>query len=260
MATILGSLGDDTLLGEAGTDHIAAGAGNDLILGDGWNGPHPAIYPAPPPGTPVAGNAIDAGAGNDTVYGGYGADTVAGGEGDDLITGWGVLAAGNAFAEAYARDADRGDVLHGDGGNDTLLGGGGNDALDGGGGDDVLVGGVGADTLRGGEGHDVFVFGGLDARARLPVYDTQGDVVADFTAGEDRLDLSQFAHRAPGAATDVLADTDFTDPAHLQVRSVIDGANTLVEIHIPGSASLGVDARITLLGQHHLTAADVLFA
>ncbi|MDO9707074.1 M10 family metallopeptidase C-terminal domain-containing protein [Paracraurococcus lichenis] len=257
MTSITGTIGDDTLDGTAAGDSIQAGAGNDLIRGDGLAGPHPAIYPDPTTGPAPEGNAIGAGAGDDTVFGGYGADTVHGGTGDDLILGWGVLTGGSAYAEAYARDADRGDLLRGDAGADTICGGGGYDLLDGGDGDDVLDGGVGADTLIGGAGADIFVFGATDARARLPVFDTQGDVIADFTEGQDRLDLSAFAHRVPAAPTDVLADTAFTDPTHLQVRSIVQGANTHVEIHLPGYAT---DQVITLLGQHHLSAADVIFA
>jgi Ca2+-binding RTX toxin-like protein len=259
MAYLPGSLGNDTILGTAATDTIRAGAGHDLILGDGRDGPQPAIYPDPSGGPAPLGNDIDAGGGNDTVQSGYGADTVHGGAGDDLIQGWGVLADSTPYREAYARDADRGDVLHGDAGQDTIRAGGGNDQLDGGDGNDVLEGGTGADTLTGGAGADIFVFGALDARARLPVYDTQGDVVTDFQDGVDRLDLSQFAHRLPSVPTDVLADGNFTDLTHLQVRSTIVDGNTKVEIHLP-STSFGVDKSITLLGQHHLTAAEVIWA
>jgi Ca2+-binding RTX toxin-like protein len=260
MPLLTGTTGADTILGTAAADGIRAGAGNDLIYGDGLDGPHPAIFPDPAGGAAPQGNTITAGAGNDTAFAGYGADTVQGGAGDDLIQGWGVLAQASLYRDAYARDADGGDRLRGNAGNDTLRGGGGNDVLAGGDDDDVLDGGTGADTLHGGAGADRFVFGALDARARVPVYDTQGDVVADFQGGIDRLDLSAFAHRLPGVATDVLADTGFTDLTHLQVRSVIAGADTRIEIHLPGSGSLGVDAAIILAGQHHLAAADVLFA
>ncbi|MCB4824425.1 calcium-binding protein [Roseicella aerolata] len=260
MAFLPGTRRNDTLHGTADGDCILAGAGHDLILGDGPDGPRPAIFPEPPSGPAPKGNMIGAGAGNDTVYAGYGADMVHGGHGDDLLLGWGVLASGSSHAEAYARDADGSDILFGGAGADTIRGGGGNDLLAGGAGDDRLEGGVGADTLIGGAGADVFVFGALDARARIMTYDTPGDVIVDFTPGEDRLDLSAFAACLPGVPVDVLAETGFTDPARLQVRSVFDGSNTQVEIHLPGSASLGVDARITLLGEHHLTARDVIFA
>jgi Ca2+-binding RTX toxin-like protein len=246
--------------GTVGADTLRGTVGHDLIRGDGPDGPHAPIFRDPVGGPAPLGNAIDAGAGNDTVLAGYGADRVHGGDGDDLLQGWGVLAQPDLYRDAYARDADGNDILRGGAGNDTIRGGGGLDLLDGGDGHDVLEGGTGEDTLLGGAGADRFVFGALDARARVPVYDTQGDVVADFQDGIDHLDLAAFAHRLPGVTTDVLADTGFTDATHLQVRSLVVGANTRVEIHLPGGGSLGVDAVITLLGQHHLAAADVLFA
>lgn len=260
MPFLPGTSGDDTLHGTGPADTLSGGAGHDLILGDGPDGPYPSIFGAPASDPSPAGNLILGGAGNDTILAGYGADTVQGGTGDDLILGWGVLASPTAAREAWAREADAGDALRGGAGQDTLRGGGGDDLLAGGDGDDLLAGGTGADTLTGGAGADVFAFGALDRRAKAPVYDTQGDVVTDFASGEDRLDLSAFAQRLPGVATDVLGEAGFTDPARLQVRSIFEGANTVVEIHLPGTASLGVDARITLLGQHVLTAADVLFA
>ncbi|MBK1661658.1 calcium-binding protein [Paracraurococcus ruber] len=259
MPLLRGTNGSDTLDGETGYDLILAGAGDDLIRGDGRAGWHPGIPPAGPLPAP-AGNVIAAGDGNDTVYSGYGADSVHGGAGDDLILGWGVFEAGSAYAQAYARDDEGGDRLAGDAGNDTLRGGGGYDVLMGGDGDDLLEGGVGADTLTGGGGADVFAFGALDARARMPVYDTQGDVVTDFQDGLDRLDLSAFARRLPGVVAEVLGDAEFSDASHLQVRTAFDGTNTQVQIHLPGGGSLGVDASVTLLGEHHLAAADVIFA
>jgi Ca2+-binding RTX toxin-like protein len=78
-----GTSGNDTLYGSGALDLILAGAGADFILGDGRDGPHPAIYPEPFVGLPVGGNVIGAGDGNDTVFAGYGTDTVHGGAGDD---------------------------------------------------------------------------------------------------------------------------------------------------------------------------------
>ena len=64
--------------------------------------------------------------------------------------------------------------------DDFLSRGDSGGVLDGGDGDDTLADGSGADTLIGGAGADVFVM-----RA-----DGQRDVIADFTLGEDWLDLS----------------------------------------------------------------------
>ena len=73
------------------------------------------------------------------------------------------------------------DRLHGGYGDDTLLSGTGNDTLNGYAGDDVLSGQAGDDLLIGGGGADRFVF-----RLRG---DNGHDRIADFTPGEDVLDL-----------------------------------------------------------------------
>lgn len=62
---------------------------------------------------------VDAGAGNDTIYGSYGSDVLRGGDG-----------------------------------NDRLSGIAGDDQIDGGGGDDTIQGGADNDTVIGGPGHD----------------------------------------------------------------------------------------------------------
>jgi Ca2+-binding RTX toxin-like protein len=90
-------------------------------------------------GDPFVDSHIDAGAGNDTVYGGNGNDTVWGDSGDDLLFG----GAGN-------------DLMYGGADNDLLDGGRGDDTLWGGDGNDHLIGGLGVDNLIGGAGRDVF--------------------------------------------------------------------------------------------------------
>lgn len=75
------------------------------------------------------------------------------------------------------------EILTGTNGNDVLAGAAGDDVLQGGAGDDVLIDGAGADRLSGGAGKDVFVFR----------QDGDTDVITDFKAGADRIDLSTFA-------------------------------------------------------------------
>ncbi|WP_305089124.1 calcium-binding protein [Massilia sp. YIM B04103] len=89
------------------------------------------------------GEAVDAGAGNDELYGRGGNDTLIGNEGNDLLFG-----------------DDGSDSLFGDNGKDTLTGGADNDALYGGADDDRLDGGIGNDTLDGGSGNDMLYTGG----------------------------------------------------------------------------------------------------
>ena len=72
------------------------------------------------------------------------------------------------------------DTLTGGAGGDMLSGGAGQDLLDGGAGGDILMDGTGNDTLSGGEGADIFVL----------VRDGAEDVISDYQAGIDRIDLT----------------------------------------------------------------------
>ncbi len=73
-----------------------------------------------------------------------------------------------------------GGLLSGSAGADVLQGHNGNDIIDASDGDDILRDGDGSDTLTGGTGADLFI---LSA-------DGVTDTIADFTPGEDSIDLS----------------------------------------------------------------------
>jgi Ca2+-binding RTX toxin-like protein len=105
--------------------------------------------------------------GDDKLIGGTGKDTLSGGEGDDILKG----GTGN-------------DKLYGFAGDDKLFGAEGKDTLIGGLGNDTLFGGAGKDLLTGDEGADVFGF--LKGEKGL-------DVITDFEAGVDKIDLSDFS-------------------------------------------------------------------
>ncbi|WP_052389044.1 calcium-binding protein [Belnapia moabensis] len=262
---IYGGSGADTLLGDAGANDIHGRGGNDLIYGDGLNGPRPPIFPEPFPGPVIRANWIGGGAGNDTVYAGYGNDHVWGGSGNDMILGYGALAGKDPWRSAQARDSDGRDTLYGGDGHDTLMGGGGDDRLSGGRDNDVLTGGVGADTLTGGSGQDVFRFGGTNSQAKLPVYDTTGDVVTDFRRGEDKLDLTPFLEPfMTRPAVDFLGSGAFTDATHTQVRAAVEGGQTVVEIYVPFFNGIGApegpSASFTLSGVHQLVKSDFILA
>jgi VCBS repeat-containing protein len=209
-----GGDGDDFLDGGAGSDAISGGDGNDFILGGGTMVPTLGEGELDDPnGRPfgvlfqddVAGfqnmagfllaagdaaNAIDAGAGNDTVLGGEAEDHIEGGGGDDLLAGMvgqdAIL--GGDGADFIVGDGTEGtltvggqavftlpefhaaDYLDGGEGNDSLTGDGGADELYGGAGDDLLIGDAtgldeqyhGADWLDGGEGRDTLFGYGKD--------------------------------------------------------------------------------------------------
>lgn len=79
------------------------------------------------------------------------------------------------------------DKFKGFGGNDTLSGNGGSDSLFGDGGNDMIVGGAGKDVLNGGAGTDRFVFNAISDSGSLA---NTADILSDFVAGLDKIDLS----------------------------------------------------------------------
>lgn len=90
----------------------------------------------------------------------------------DLSTIGETIKAGNA-----------GGSLRGSSADDMMWGGTGDDTISAGAGRDVIFDGAGSDTLTGGAGADRFVLTADESRDRI----------CDFTAGEDSIDLSQYA-------------------------------------------------------------------
>ncbi len=113
---------------------------------------------------------IDAGDGDDTVYGDAGDDVLVGNAGADHLYG----EAGNDYLDGGTlpdfldggkgddeiHGGDDGDVLIGAEGNDRVFGENFADEIHGNTGDDYLDGGLDADIIFGGEGQDVVVGGG----------------------------------------------------------------------------------------------------
>ena len=129
-------------------------------------------------GTDLA-NTINAGGGNDTVWGDGGNDTIEGGAGNDFLNG--------GLGNDVITDIGGDDFIRGDDGDDRLSGGIGLDAVFGGAGNDTMFGGFGADALNGQKGDDVIYGdnGAVDAQGNLdPTGD--GDLI-DGGDGNDRL-------------------------------------------------------------------------
>ncbi|WP_457423984.1 right-handed parallel beta-helix repeat-containing protein [Roseateles sp. P5_E7] len=176
---------------------IFTSGGDDLIFGSDAGSDDPDLND-----TTYFGDFIDAGPGNDRVFGLGGADMIFGRDGDDIIEGG---AHGDNIDGGGGDDDLRGgfgnDLIHGgtgfddiDGGrdNDILFGDEDDDRIDagtgginiifGGAGDDVLNGSdEGRDGIDGGEGRDyVFGHGGNDV-----LLGGAGDDIVDGGAGDD---------------------------------------------------------------------------
>lgn len=122
------------------------------------------------------------------------------------------------------------DQLVGTSSADQIMGLEGNDHLEGRGGDDVLIDGTGTDHMTGNSGRDTFVF----------VEDGWVDVIMDFEAGLDTIDLSQFAGVTGlsdldfylscfGVNIDVNGDTIIVmdQPGHVYTVSEVEAADFL---------------------------------
>ncbi len=120
--------------------------------------------------------------GNDTITGNGLSNFLQGDKGNDIINGNGgsdvlIGGAGNDFING----GDGNDGALGGAGDDNLIGGFGNDVFDGGAGNDTVTGGGNLDVLTGGAGPDRFqYFSPIEG----------GDLILDFTPGEDRIYIS----------------------------------------------------------------------
>ncbi|MBR4152243.1 MAG: hypothetical protein IKT98_04735 [Selenomonadaceae bacterium] len=101
----------------------------------------------------VLSNAIE-------IMGNESGNSIKSGTGDDKI---------------YGNAGD--DTIWGGAGSDKIYGGSGDDNLYGDAGDDSIHGGMGNNTLTGGDGNDIFA------------YEGGNDFIADYTAGEDKIQL-----------------------------------------------------------------------
>jgi Ca2+-binding RTX toxin-like protein len=289
--TLTGDATNNALNGSVGADRMVGGLGNDVYYVDNTGdvvtelaneGTVDVIYAnldytlgANVENLYLTGSAAVGATGNDAnnvVYGhaNTAANVLAGGLGNDtyyLSTSDSVvenLNAGTDTVVAYVNFAlgantenlSSGVVtdlqLTGNLLNNVITGNAGKDGLSGGDGNDTLIGGAGVDALTGGLGADVFDFNlvtesNVGAAAR--------DLITDFLAGTDRIDVSSIDANAAVAADQAFAFVGtgaFTTAG--QLRFSFDGANTLVQGNI--DAALGVDFEILLTGNQTLLAAN----
>ena len=179
-------------------------------------------------------NTINAGAGDDKVYGNYGADTLKGGAGDDTLYG----NAGNDTLLGGAGD----DTLYGNIGADTLKGGSGNDTLISDGESsshkntayaETLEGGKGDDNLQGGAGNDTYVFNRGDGKDTIHDYDAYYSRKNYYNAGNDTLKFTE------GITVD-------------DILIIISGNNLIVALKEDGKTFSELSDKITIINWVHV--------
>ena len=170
------------------------------------------------------------------IYTGGGDDSVVGSAGNDLIDG----GTGN-------------DVLRGGTGDDVIYGGIGNDTLYGDAGNDTLYGGAGLNHLTGGDGHDTFV---IDPSAMSEM--NMVDVISDFNASEDVLDLSDLLANLPGGASAPASEAEAASmisvsvsggAAHISVDA--DGVGGAGPVEVASLTGVGSGTVISILYDEH---------
>ena len=134
-------------------------------------------------------------------------------------------------------------------GDDNLVGSTGADIMSGGDGNDTLTGGAGADQLTGGNGADQFRFNAT----------TEGtDVIADFTAGTDKILASQATFG--GLSAGPLAAANFVSgtAANAAVPQFIyDSGTGTLSFDIDGTGAGAAVTLATLTGTPALTNTDI---
>ncbi|MCY4211093.1 MAG: calcium-binding protein [Gammaproteobacteria bacterium] len=239
--TLSGLAGDDTLRGGAGADTLNGGPGDDTLVGgpgadtlDGGPGSDHASYLSSSARVLVrlhdARGVRFGDAEGDTLTG---IEHLTGSSYNDILAGDGednIINGGDGDDTLYGGPAGGDDTMNGGNGDDRIFGGKGDDTLTGGEGNDLLKAGAGDDTLIA-DGNDMDVLHGGDGKDTFQFFPSNlgGGTIADFTDGEDVIDLTPFSG---------IASVD-----DLEIESY--GGN--VRIELEGTDSSGADYLTTII-------------
>ena len=180
-----GGAGNDNITLETGSHSVFGGSGNDTIIISDFV---------------EQGGIIDGGAGTDTIdlsllqtqngsLSGVYIDLTS--KFIELSSSSTIIISGvenfiGSNQDDYISGGKTGNNIDGGAGNDAIVSNAGNDVVNGGAGADVLIGGAGYDRLTGGTGNDTFIFKTIKDLGKT---DIKLDVITDFTAGEDHIQL-----------------------------------------------------------------------
>jgi len=204
-------------------------------------------------------NSASAGAGDDQLNGMGGDDVLTGGEGNDTILGGEGM--DRILGDGFRGSGD--DYLQGNAGDDTLIGDRGNDKMVGGTGSDILEGDGGGDFLIGSEGSDIFQYWAIEDSQNVVVNGVnQQDQIADFTLGQDKIDLSRID--ANGAVDGDQAFTFLADPARHSgdwtglVWQTVNPQNGIATINVSTDGDAAAEMQIYMSHAYTFTAGDFI--
>ncbi|MFO1049666.1 MAG: calcium-binding protein [Geminicoccaceae bacterium] len=227
------SVRNDVIAGDGGANFLAGWAGNDLIRG-------------------LAGSdTINAGPGSDYLDGGSGNNRLNGAAGVDIVTF--AFSSGPVTVDLVAGKARRGGETDRLSSIEGAVGTAAADRLTGDEHDNYFQGRLGSDRLTGGAGRDTFYY---DRVRDSPPGAGKRDVIADFTPGEDVLDLARIDAdaTAPGLQSfRWVGNAPLGGPG--QVGYVVVGGNTIVRAST--DADPQPELEIELLGEKALPGVDV---
>ncbi|MEO0647714.1 MAG: esterase-like activity of phytase family protein, partial [Cyanobacteria bacterium J06650_10] len=181
----------------------------------------------------LGASAVGGGGGGNVVEGTDEADRLTDSQaGDDIFNGGGgddVIVGDRLRINGEPNPGDN-DTLNGEGGNDLLRGRGGDDLLFGGEGNDKLLGEAGDDILNGGAGSDI-LNGGAGSDTFLLAAGEGTDVIRDFVAGTDVIELAgglsfgslTFSNRTISFEDEVIARFTGVDATTLTADSFVAG-------------------------------------
>lgn len=255
---IRGSNTDDIIEGNDGNNNINGYFGVDQMYGFGGN--DTLVVSAN-----GSGSLLSGGSGNDTYILNPGLATVSAtivelaGEGYDVVyvTGFFVLTPGSEVEEIVLQVFNTGSEygIIGNEFNNRILGGHGFDTLVGGGGDDFILGGSKNDILTGGVGSDQFVFNILSQ------VEDHSDIITDFTAGTDKILLSNNSDAFNALSEGVLPATAFsvgTSAQDADDRIIYDNAAGKLYYDADGNGAGMAILFATLTGAPTVVAADFI--
>jgi Ca2+-binding RTX toxin-like protein len=199
-----------TAFADGGT--VNAGNGNDTIFG---------VDAADILRGESGDDTIHGRGGDDLIEGGFDADTIFGDDGNDTIF---------AMTQADPDGSGVGDTISGGKGFDTITGSGGNDTINGDEDDDGIDGGGGADNLQGGTGFDTFVYNTGEAVA--------GETI-DGGADDDRVL--------------VLTETSFVDVTFASIEEIEFQAGALGQSITIAAAQIGAGLATNLVVDFNAT-------